>query len=122
MSLRLLLDECLGGAFATRLEEAGYDIVRIESIAPSSEDGEVFEIAIRERRILVTADRDFGRRAVVEQRRVPGVCIVRGEAGAADADRLMALSAELAGSLVLLTRTVVRIRAVGFFRTEEGWL
>jgi predicted nuclease of predicted toxin-antitoxin system len=58
--LRLLADENVPGAVVAALRMAGHDIAWVRADAPGQSDGTVHSRAIRERRILVTFDKDFG--------------------------------------------------------------
>lgn len=58
--LKLLLDENIGKQVATALRWSGYDIASIFEDAPGSTDEDVLKRARKEKRIVVTLDRDFG--------------------------------------------------------------
>ena len=58
--MRFLADENFPGAAISALVAAGRDVVWIGLAAPGSSDSEVLEFAIREQRILLTFDKDFG--------------------------------------------------------------
>jgi predicted nuclease of predicted toxin-antitoxin system len=59
-TLRFLANENVPGDAVTALTEAGYDIVWIRTAAPGSADEDVLAWAMREGRILLTFDQDFG--------------------------------------------------------------
>jgi hypothetical protein len=48
------------GAAVTALEAAGHDVVWVRTAAPGTSDPDVLAWAARERRILLTFDKDFG--------------------------------------------------------------
>jgi predicted nuclease of predicted toxin-antitoxin system len=58
--MRLLADENFPVAAVRALNAAGADIVSVRSAAPGLSDGEVLAWAIREKRVLLTFDKDFG--------------------------------------------------------------
>ena len=58
--MRLLADENFPGAAVKALSAAGADIVWVRSAAPGLSDVEVLAWAVREKRILLTFDKDFG--------------------------------------------------------------
>ena len=58
--MRLLADENFPGAAVTVLSAAGADIVWVRSTAPGLSDAVVLAWAIREKRVLLTFDKDFG--------------------------------------------------------------
>ena len=58
--MRFLANENFPGAAITSLEAAGHDIVWIRLAAPGATDPNVLAMAVREQRILLTFDKDFG--------------------------------------------------------------
>lgn len=58
--MRFLANENFPGDAVTELEAAGHDIVWARTVAPGSKDEEILAWAVREGRILLTFDKDFG--------------------------------------------------------------
>jgi len=58
--MRFLANENFPRAAVLALDAAGHDIVWVRNAAPGIADPEVLAWAIRERRILLTFDKDFG--------------------------------------------------------------
>ena len=58
--MRFLVDENFPGTAVTVLEAAGHDVVWVRAVAPGASDLDVLASAAREKRILVTFDKDFG--------------------------------------------------------------
>ena len=58
--MRFLANENFPGAAVAALAAAGHDIVWVRTAAPGSSDAAVLAWAIREKRILITFDKDFG--------------------------------------------------------------
>jgi predicted nuclease of predicted toxin-antitoxin system len=58
--MRFLANENFPGAAVAALEAAGHDVVWIRIAAPGAPDAEVLALAVREQRILLTFDKDFG--------------------------------------------------------------
>jgi predicted nuclease of predicted toxin-antitoxin system len=58
--MRLLANENFPGPAVAALSEAGHDVVWIRKAAPGISDTEVLAWAVRDNRILVTFDKDFG--------------------------------------------------------------
>ena len=58
--MRLLADECVLRLEVEALRAGGCDVLWISEISPGIDDTEVLEKAQAEKRILVTADHDFG--------------------------------------------------------------
>ena len=58
--MRFLAKENLPGAVVAAITAAGLDITWIRTVAPGASDPEVLARAVREQRILLTFDKDFG--------------------------------------------------------------
>jgi predicted nuclease of predicted toxin-antitoxin system len=58
--MRFLADENFPRAAVDALLRAGHDVVWIGTAAPGMADTEVVSLAARERRIILTFDKDFG--------------------------------------------------------------
>lgn len=60
MNVRLLLNENFPAPAARALREAGFDVLCIAESFAGAADPEVLQMAVRERRWLITFDRDYG--------------------------------------------------------------
>jgi Domain of unknown function (DUF5615) len=58
--MRFLANENLPDVAIAALNAAGHDIVSVRLAAPGASDATVLEWAVREQRILLTFDKDFG--------------------------------------------------------------
>ena len=58
--MRFLANENFPGHAVTALQSAGHDVVWIRIAAPGSSDIDVLARAVRENRVLLTFDQDFG--------------------------------------------------------------
>ena len=58
--MRFLANENFPGAAVAALAAAGHDIVSVRLLAPGTSDAGVMEWAIRDQRVLLTFDKDFG--------------------------------------------------------------
>lgn len=58
--MRFLANENFPGAAVNVLEAAGHDVVWVRTAAPGIDDPTVLAWAVREERILLTFDKDFG--------------------------------------------------------------
>lgn len=58
--LRFLADESCDFAVIRALRVAGHDVLSIAEYTSRSDDAELITQAYRERRILITEDKDFG--------------------------------------------------------------
>ncbi len=59
------------------LRAAGHDVVAVAEVAVGAEDDAILEMAMREKRIFVTEDRDFGQLVYAAARPAQGVILVR---------------------------------------------
>ncbi len=58
--MRFLADENFPGSAVTALGAAGHDVVWVRVAAPGASDPDVLAWAVREERVLLTFDKDFG--------------------------------------------------------------
>jgi predicted nuclease of predicted toxin-antitoxin system len=58
--MRFLVDESCDFAVVRALRSSGHDVAAVSDIASRAEDSEVINLAMRESRILLTEDKDFG--------------------------------------------------------------
>jgi hypothetical protein len=58
--MRFLANENFPGDAVTALGAAGHDIVWVRTAAPGSKDEDILAWAMRESRVLLTFDKDFG--------------------------------------------------------------
>jgi predicted nuclease of predicted toxin-antitoxin system len=58
--LKILADECVHKDLVEALKEEGFDVSDIREVEQGADDEKVFEFAVKEKRILLTFDREFG--------------------------------------------------------------
>lgn len=75
--MRLLADERCDFAVVRALRAAGHDVRAVADAAPSAADEAILGLAIREKRVLVTEDKDFGRWVYADKRATAGVILLR---------------------------------------------
>jgi predicted nuclease of predicted toxin-antitoxin system len=75
--MQFLADESCDFNLVRVLREAGYDVTAICETSPRAEDNEVIEQAVRESRVLLTEDKDFGQLVFAHGREARGVVFVR---------------------------------------------
>lgn len=76
--MRFLLDESADFPLAEFLREKGHDVTAIAHDYPHAlKDREVLDIAVRERRIIITNDRDFGELVFRQQLPHSGIILFR---------------------------------------------
>lgn len=64
--LRFLADESCDFAVVRALRAEGYDVLAVSEVTRRSDDRELIDQAYRERRVLLTEDKDFGAFVVVQ--------------------------------------------------------
>ena len=69
--MRLLLDAHISRAMLSHLEGLGHDCVHAAMLMPRMSDTELLEMALKDRRVIVTADKDFG--DLIFRRQVPAL-------------------------------------------------
>jgi predicted nuclease of predicted toxin-antitoxin system len=77
MLLRFLADESCDFAIVRALRAEGYDVLAVSEVSQRSDDRELIEQAHREKRILLTEDKDFGWLVFVSYAESAGVILVR---------------------------------------------
>jgi len=105
--LRFLADENVERAVVEALRNGGHDVLDIGAVRPGLDDEGVVRLAFRQRRIIITNDKDFGELLFLRGRRVPGLLLLRlpGRDGTAKASAVIAAVA--GGSTLLSGRLVV---------------
>ena len=75
--MRWLADECVAAPLVALLRGSGHDVLYVAEAAAGLRDVEVVALAMRENRLLLTADKDFGDLVFRRGRSVPGVVLMR---------------------------------------------
>ena len=75
--VRFLADECCDVLIGNALRDEGYDVVGIADIASGIPDEEVIALALRENRVLLTEDKDFGQLVYAHGCQALGVIFLR---------------------------------------------
>jgi predicted nuclease of predicted toxin-antitoxin system len=58
--MRWIADECISAKVVAALRSDGHDVVFIVESHPGMRDADILELSNRERRLLLTEDKDFG--------------------------------------------------------------
>src|SRR3990172_11285931 len=75
--MRFLADESCDFAAVRALRAAAHDVMAVAEISPRAEDETVIDLAVREGRILLTEDKDFGQLVYAAGRHSSGVVLIR---------------------------------------------
>ena len=124
--MKFLLDACAASrTLQASLTELGHDVLSARDENARATDEALLALAYRERRVLVTEDKDFGE--LVFMRRLPHPCIVRlvelrvTEKVEAMRDLIEHHSdAMREGAIIVVTQTRVRIRSTGYSERDDG--
>jgi predicted nuclease of predicted toxin-antitoxin system len=113
--MRFLADESCDFAVIHALRGEGYDVLSVSEIKPRADDLEVIRLAVREKRILLTEDKDFGHLVYAYGQETQGVIFLRFPTSvrkqiAKDVIKLLKQQGEkLAGSFVVVEPGRIRI-------------
>lgn len=116
--MKVLLDSCVWSGAAQALRSFGHDVEVCSEWASDPGDSEILEHAWKQRRVLVTIDKDFGELAVIHDRAHSGIirlAFVRAhEQGALAGIVLERYGSELLnGAIITVEPTRIRIRTRG---------
>ena len=75
--MRWLADECVAAPLVASLRSHGHDVLYVAEAAAGLNDADVITLAMREKRILLTEDKDFGDLVFRRERKVPGLVLLR---------------------------------------------
>jgi predicted nuclease of predicted toxin-antitoxin system len=75
--VRLIADECFDRRIVEHLRGRGHDVVHLAQSDRGSPDSDVAVIALREGRVLLTEDKDFGELIVRGRQQTAGVVLLR---------------------------------------------
>jgi predicted nuclease of predicted toxin-antitoxin system len=114
--LKLLLDENIGRLVASSLGQSKFDVISMLEVSSGSSDEAILALAHREKRIIVTLDKDFGTLVHLHFRKHAGVILLRLEDESPKAIyKILSLvlkqpAKKLKGKFIVATETKMRVR------------
>ena len=75
--ITFLADESCDFLIVRKLRSAEYDVLSVAESFPAAPDQQVLEHAIKEARILITEDKDFGEWVFAHGEKIAGVILIR---------------------------------------------
>jgi len=75
--MRFLADENCDFAVIEALQAAGFDVTSVREVMPGADDDAVIHMAVREARVLLTEDKDFGQLLFASSAQSPGIILIR---------------------------------------------
>jgi predicted nuclease of predicted toxin-antitoxin system len=77
VSVQFLADESCDLRIVKALRSAGHDVLAVSEISPRIEDSVVIDLAVKQRRIVLTEDKDFGQLVFAHGQKTGGVIFLR---------------------------------------------
>lgn len=75
--MRWLADECVAAGLVAALRAAGQNVTYVAELHPGISDSDILDLALREQRLLLTEDKDFGEMVFRRGNLAPGLVFVR---------------------------------------------
>jgi len=75
--MKFLADESCDFSVVRALRQAGHDVLAVAEIAPTLDDSAVIKLALGEKRILLTEDKDFGQLVHAHGQKIHAVVFIR---------------------------------------------
>ena len=76
--MRFLIDECISARLASYLQDAGHDAVHVlQEGLGGAPDSEIMAEAVRQQRVVISTDTDFGELLAQQSATTPSVLLFR---------------------------------------------
>jgi predicted nuclease of predicted toxin-antitoxin system len=113
--MKFLADESCDFSVVRALRAADYDVTAIAELAPQTGDPEVILLSVREGRVLLTEDKDFGQLVYAGAHESNGVVLIRfpstdrAELPSKALQAIRSLGDRLVGAFIVLEPNRIRI-------------
>jgi len=77
--LRLLFDVGVSKKAEMHFKNIGYDVLAVRDLNPSMKDSDILNLAVKEKRLVITMDKDFGELVFNSKKCHTGVLLLRME-------------------------------------------
>lgn len=77
MNMKFLVDECVGRQVFNWFKNNNHNVISVKDEFEGACDDEVLEKASREKRVLITCDKDFGDMVFRDQKKHAGIILLR---------------------------------------------
>lgn len=114
-----IVDESTGAAVVEFLRNLGHDVMAVSENIPQADDSIILDWAVKEKRILITNDKDFGELVFRTGQAHHGVVLLRlHDESAANRIQMVKIvlvgyAGRLAGHFVVASERGIRIRPMG---------
>lgn len=118
--MKFLIDNALSPLVAQGLQKEGYDVVHVrEYNLQTAEDDEIFDRAVQEERILVSADTDFGTILAIRKTKGPSIILFRREVDRNPVKQIELLKRNIPALKELLRKGVIVVLEHARLRIRE---
>ncbi|MBI2118811.1 MAG: DUF5615 family PIN-like protein [Elusimicrobia bacterium] len=116
--MKLVADESIEKRIVENLRIQGFDVLYIAELAPAIPDKSVLHLSIKQKRILLTNDKDFGELVFLEKEITEGIILLRFSTEKTDLKSRILLSflqthkEKIRKHFIVLTENLARIRRI----------
>lgn len=75
--MRFLVDENIGKSIIAHLQSDGHDVIWVKELKIGMADFEIIELALKDKRVLLTYDKDFGELVFYKHKKHYGILLIR---------------------------------------------
>ncbi len=116
--MKFLADENLEKPIVDWLREKGYDVLYITEKTPSIKDEKIIQLALKENRILITNDKDFGELVFHYGQITSGIILIRSKDKSSQKklelvkQLLKEIKNKISGNFIVVNENGIRIKKI----------